>query len=161
MFFLRFVVHIHALRKNRFKVLKSMDPKMLANNLFHHASFFLREREIPLSENFPFFLFTFYLDSSKARIETAWTEQRGHLTRCAMKCDLCLLCMLCKFYYSKRREGLALSPAWTWGLYPTNLKSFLQVLVHKRYASKAYGCITPKFINQNSTPCQIWLKKVV
>jgi hypothetical protein len=36
-----------------------MDPKMLANKLFHHVSFFEREREIPLTENFLFFLFTF------------------------------------------------------------------------------------------------------
>jgi len=38
-------------------------------------------------------------------------------------------------------------------------KVSLQGLVHKRYASKVYDSITPKSINQNSTPFQIWLKK--
>jgi len=117
---------------------------------FISSCFFFFERERFLYQKFFYsFCLPFYLDSSKARIETAWTEQRGHLTRCAIKCDLCLLCMLYKFYYFKHKHGLALSLAWTWGLDPTNLKSFLQGLVHKRHASKVYGSITPKFINQN------------
>ena len=137
---------------------------MLAINLFHDISFFF-ERERFLYKKILFFCSPIFLAKLKQGWDkTARTKHRGiwwsaqsELT----KCDLCLLCMLCKFYYLKLKTDLALSPAWTWWLYPTNLKSFLHELVHKRYASKVYGCITPKFINQNSTPCQIWLKKAV
>jgi len=38
---LRLVVHIHALRKNRFGGSKAMDPKLFAIILFHH---FFQER---------------------------------------------------------------------------------------------------------------------
>ena len=115
-------------KKSSSKDYISMVPKMLAINLFHQISPFFWERERFLYENFfcPFYspILPFHLDSSKARIKNCMNKTKGHLTWCTMKCDLCLPCMLCKFNYSKHGEGLSLSSAWTWGLYPTNLKSF-------------------------------------
>ena len=40
-------------------------------------------------------------------------------------------------------------------------KKFLAGVYPKRYSSKIYVSITAKFINQNSTSCQIWLKKAI
>ena len=51
-FFPKFVVHIHASRKIWFKVLKSMDPEMLAIILFHD---FFRERFF-FRKGFPFLI---------------------------------------------------------------------------------------------------------
>jgi hypothetical protein len=41
---LKLVVHIHALRKNRFEGSKAMDPRLFAIILFYHC--FFQERDI-------------------------------------------------------------------------------------------------------------------
>ena len=51
------------------------------------------------------------------------------------------------FYYLKRFRAVPYLQR-TWGLFPTNLKSFLHGFVQKDMHPKVYGSITQKFINQ-------------
>ena len=100
-----FVVHIHASRKIWFKVLKSMDPEMLAIILFHD---FFRERFFKKTKSFFYLLFTkifiILAKLKQGQDKTARNKEAfSHNIHFEfLKTKKCLLWKLCKFYYLKR-----------------------------------------------------------
>ena len=163
-FFSRFVVHIHALRKIRFKVSKSMDPRMLAKKFFFEREIhsFFRQRGF-----FSYLMFTnFFFLSAKlkqgwdktARIKHrgTWQNAQSALWNVTYASFIC-----CANFIIEAQKRPCLISSTNLGTLPNKIEKFLAGVCPKSYASKVYGSITPKFINQNSTPCQTWLKKAI
>ena len=138
-----------------------MDPKMLAIKLFNYNYFlesFLFVKVFLIVNQIYIFIRTharlgWKLHETKRHFHKILILNSWKLKSASFEC--------CKFYYLKRKKGLALYLARTWGRYPTNWKSFLQGFLQTDLHPKVYSSITLKFINQNSTPCQIWLKRTI
>ena len=89
-------------------------------------------------------------------------KAHGHLVECT-KCtfETRLMPPLCvvQILLFEALPSLSLSPAWTWGFYPTNLKSFLQGFVQKDMHPKFMVVLLQSSLTKILTPCLILIKE--
>ena len=139
-----------------------MDPKILAIILFH--LFF--ERVFLNKESFFSILFftkflSFQQNSNKAKIklheQSTWAFGRVHKVHFWNATYASFAC--CANLLFEVLLSLALSPAWTWGFYPTNLKSFLQRFVQKDMHPKFMVVLLQSSLTIILTPCLILIKE--
>jgi hypothetical protein len=128
--FFRVVVHIHASRKKN-QVQRSKlawIPKFLPSFyfIFFRESFFLKQSDffsIYCSPNF------YHFSKTQTRLRLyCMNKALGHLvecTKCTFETRLMTPLYVMQILLFEALLSLSLSPAWTWGFYPTNLKSFL------------------------------------
>ena len=166
--FFLFVAHIHTSRKKiKFTDAMSMDPKMLAIILFH----FFRERVFFFSfcfyKGFLFLIFIVHqiftiLAKLKQGLDKTTQIKKRHFHKILILNSWKLKGTsfeCCKFYYLKCKKGLALTPARTWGLFPTKLKSFLQGFVQIDMHPKFTVVLLKSSLTKNLTPCLILIKE--
>ena len=139
-----------------------MDPKMLAIILFHLFlwEIFLKQSDflsIYCSPNF------YHFSKTQTRLGlNCMNKAQGHLVECT-KCtfETRLMPPLCvvQILLFEALLSLALSPAWTWGFYPANLKSFLQGFVQKDMHPKFMVVLLQSSLTKILTPCLILIKE--
>ena len=156
------------LGKIKFKDAMSMDPKMLANILFHFLFggerlllfFFLQRVSFTYIHRSPIF-FHFSKTQTRPRLN-CMNKAQGHLvecTKCTFETRLMPPFRVVQILLFEALLSLALSPAWTWGFYPTNLKSFLQGFVQKDMHPKFTVVLLKSSLTKNLTPCLILIKE--
>ena len=134
---------------------ESMDPYMLAiiYLIFFSRDIFFKQRvfSIYCSPNF----YHFSKTQTRPRLNCT-NKTQGHLvecTKCTFETRLMPPLYVVQILLFETPLSLDLSPAWTWGFYSTNLKSFLLGFIQKD--------IHPKFtlVLLQSSLTKIWLKK--
>ena len=127
-----------------------MDPKILAIIIFY-----LFSREIFKKKSFFYLLFTkflsFYQNSDKAEIrlheQSTGAFGRVHKVHFWNATYASFAC--CANFIIWSTSEPCLISSMNLRILPNKFEKFLAGVCPKRYASKVYGSITPKFINQN------------
>ena len=131
-----------------------MDPKILAIILFH---LFSREIFFYCSTNF----YHFSKTQTSLRLN-CMNKTQGHLvecTKCTFKTRLMPPLRVVQILLFEALLSLVLSPAWTWGFYPTNLKSLLQGFLQKDMHPKFMVVLLQSSLTKILTPCLILIKE--
>ena len=144
--------------KIKFKDTMSMDPKMLAIILFH---FFPRERVFLFSfcfyKGFLFLIFivhqifTILAKLKQGQDKTARIKKRHFhkiLILNSWKLKSASIESCANFIIWNASKPCLISST-NLRTFPNKFEKFLEGVCPKRFASKVYGSITPKFINQN------------